>query len=475
MNYIVIDQGTSSTKAFLFNSKGIPIHQNSIKHELFKPKPFHIESDPIQIVRAVKILLEEMINKSGHVIIHKVGMAVQRSTFLFWGKNTINPLTRAISWQDTRAQNIVENIENYRKEIWEITGAPLSPHFGGPKFLFITQNNKFLRSQIDKGNVFFGPLSAFIIHSITGTASIDNSIACRTLLYDINKGKWSNFLLDLFQVPKKCLPRLVPIQYKYGNILKTKIPLCTVIGDQQAALIGHQGGGLAQHSLSANFGTSGSILYNTGTKPQIISGLISSILYSEKNKTIFMIEGTINACNSIFYHLEKTLRISHNKMQWNKRANATNTNGIFIPGFNGLAAPYWKAGFRDIYIDLDNDPNQIIRAAMESIVFLANDIIKCLGNANIKLTKKITVSGGGARTSLLQFLADVTEKEINHYLVKDQTATGVYILLNINDFNGDNAHVFDKKFFPKKQYNIVKKKENWLKAIKKFNLNLSSF
>ena len=122
--------------------------------------------------------------------------------------------------------------------------------------------------------------------------------------------------------------------------------------------------------MGANFGTSGSIQYNAGRKPLIIKGLISSVLYSDEKKRMFMVEGTINACNSLFYHLENMLSIPHKEMNWDKRARSTDTDGIYIPGVSGLSAPYWTTGFEDIFIDLKEDPNQIVRAAVESICFL---------------------------------------------------------------------------------------------------------
>jgi len=468
MYYIVIDQGTSSTKGFLFNSKGSILHKNRIKHKLYKPKPFHIESDAIEIVCAIKQLFKEMIDASDKTPIRKAGISVQRSTFLFWEKKTKKPVTPAISWQDSRAKNIIKIFEKYRNQLWDITGSPLSAHFGGPKFYYFIKNNKKLKRRIENGEIFFGSLSAFIAHEITGTATIDHSIACRTLFYDITKGAWSQFLLNLFNVPLKCLPTLVPIKYSYGNILRTNIPLSIVIGDQQAALIGQEG--WDPKSMGANFGTSGSIQYNVGRKPLKIKGLITSVLYSEENHKMFMVEGTINACNAVFYHLEEKLNIPHKKMKWDKRVALINTNGIFIPGFNGLASPYWKNGFKDILLDLDSDPNDIIRAAMESIGFLTNDIIECLKREKLKISKTISISGGAARPPLLQFISNVTGFQLRHFAVKDRTALGVYRMIK-NDYKKNNNQIIDKIFLPEKSKNINQKKAKWSMGILKYNLN----
>ena len=216
--------------------------------------------------------------------------------------------------------------------------------------------------------------------------------------------------------------------------------LKAVIGDQQAALIGQTG--LRKNSCGANFGTSGSIQYNTGTKPKVVKGLISSVLHSNHKRNIFMIEGTINACNGLFYYLEKKLKINHNQMNWNEISKNTKTDGIFIPGFSGISSPYWKTGFDDISIDLSQDNNQIIRAAMESIGFLTNDIITFFEKNNISLPKTLIVSGGGARDSLLQFISNISEKDLILTKAKDKTALGVLKIIcpNVNQISNSNTN-----------------------------------
>ncbi len=464
MNYIVIDQGTSSTKAFLFNTDGKILHKNRIKCLLHKPKPFHVETDPLLILKDIKKLFKEMVDVSGKSTIICVGMAVQRSTFLFWEKESCIPVTPALSWQDCRASNIAENYQSYGKKLWSITGTPLSAHFGGPKFLHMIQQDNRLAALTKRGELYFGSLSAFLINAITGSAAMDDSIACRSMLYNIQKGDWSRFALDLFQVPLSCLPPLVPIQHNYGYMFDSNIPLSVVIGDQQAALIGQ--GGLQNKSVATNFGTSGSIQYNIGNKPINVKGLISSVLFSKKTNKIFMVEGTINGCNSLFYHLEQVLGIPHKQMEWNKRTKFEQTAGVFIPGFNGLAAPHWKNGFEDLLIDLSERPDEIIRAAMESIGFLVYDILQCIKSAGLDLPMILTASGGGAKSSLLQFIANISGKTISHSLLKDKTAIGVYRLLSGNNLTQAPKETSGKRFYPVSMPTIKGKIDKWKKNIK---------
>ena len=467
MNYIIIDSGTSSTKSFLFNSEGAVLHTHKIKHALFRPKQYHVESDALVILEACKSLFEKMVIASGDMPVHSTGLAIQRSTFLFWEKESCTPVTPALSWQDSRAYAIIEELSTHSDKLWQITGTPLSAHFGGPKFLHMIRKNPQLKIRIKNGELYFGPLSAFLSQAMTGTVGVEESIACRSLLYDIHRGDWSDFALNLFSVSPKCLPPLVPVKYDFGYMLDSKIPLAVVIGDQQAALIGQTG--LKLGSIATNFGTSASVQYNAGNSPIVVPGLISSVLYSDKNEKYFMVEGTINACNSLFYHLENELNIPHEKMKWDQRASQIKTDGIFIPGFSGLAAPFWIQGFDDIYIglDKDSDQNEIIRAGMESIGFLVNDILECL-SLNIKNKPDLlTAAGGCARQPLLQFIANLTGIPVGHSAMKDRTAYGVYKLLN-PDHNSASLKIMDHVFDPNQKEHQLEKKEKWKNAISQY-------
>ena len=465
MNYIVIDQGTSSTKAFLFNSRGEVIHNNKIKHILKNPKKFHFESNPIEILKSIETLFWEMVNKSGSTPIKNAGLSFQRSTFMFWDKKTKRPLSPAISWQDSRASSSIKKARKHKDKLWEITGTPLSPHFGGPKFLHFVKNSHTLKKLIKDDKIFFGPLSSFLTHSMTNNVGIDNSIASRTLLFNIAKNKWSKFALNLFGVPESCLPPIVPVKHNHGNLFNSNIGLKVVIGDQQAALIGHNG--LQKNTLAANYGTSASIQFNIGPDPKIIKGLISSILFSNSKKRVFMIEGTINSCSNVFYYLEKKFNINHNAMNWNERVKNIKTDGIFIPGFSGIASPYWKSGFEDISINLDCNINQTIRAAMESIGLLTNDILSCLKKNKFNIDNELIVAGGSAKPSLIQFIADVTEKHVHLTKLKDKTAYGVLKILLNQVGRVSNIKLNEKEhFLPKIRYKS--KIEKWHKTINDF-------
>ena len=391
-----------------------------------------------------------------------MGLAVQRSSFLFWNKKTIKPLTKGLSWQDSRAKGVVNKLKENKNWVYKVTGLPLSPHFGGPKFVKMLLDNPFLKAQIKKGDVIYGPLSAFLTHALTKNIAIDHSIASRTLFFDNNKCDWADDCLTLFDIPRKILPKIKPVYYNFGKILNYNFNLKCVIGDQQASLIGQNG--LKKNSIGMNFGTSGSVLYNAGHKQKFINGLISGILYSNKKTTLYLNEGTINACNSLFYHLEKKLNIPHQNMQWNQRCKNVNTEGVYIAGFSGIAAPHWLPGFDDIYWNINkNNSDEIIRAGMESIGLLTNDIFQILKKNIPEEIKIITVSGGASKSSLMQFISNIIRRPIIRTKIKDKTAIGIYKILNKN-----YTDVIDKG----KQYNPITKKnkfriklKNWKKVV----------
>ncbi len=429
---LVIDQGTSATKVFLFNSTNHVVFKAHEKHTLKNPKPGHVEGDALAIAHCCLKLIHEAIAfaKYKNIIISSAGIALQRSTFLFWDRKTIKPLTPALSWQDGRAAEIVEKFHSNSKSIFKISGAPLNPHFGGPKFLHLLNHSALLKNKVEKGSAVFGTISAFLTHYLTGNCLIDETIASRFTMMNLDTCQWDKDLLNLFSVPNSCLPKIVSSDYNFGHIKYNgySIPLKIVIGDQQAALIGQ--GGYSTGSVAMNFGTSGSVQINAGKHSAYVNGLISSVLFSKPSHRQYLLEGTINACNSLFYSLEDELNISHKEMQWHRRCAETETRGVYVPSVTGIAAPYWTDQFKNISEGYgDNLPNEIIRAGMESIGFLVNDIWTLAKTHLSILPRAVMASGGGGRPPLLQFISDLTGLTINHGIMKDRTALGVHSLL----------------------------------------------
>lgn len=471
--YLVLDQGTSSSKIFLFDDEQNIVFSDRERHNLNRPQEHHVESNPIDILNACTKLISFAISyaKSNNGNIVSMGMAVQRSTFLFWDKQNLKHYTQAISWQDSRAQAESDAFAKHSDKIQALTGIPLSAHFGAPKYIHLTKHDSSLKQKAENDKLWFAPLSAYLTHSFTGIPAVDESIAGRSLLMNLDEIVWDKGLCSLFGVPINCLPPLKPTIHNFGlvEIDDVQIPLNCVIGDQQAALLGQ--GGSVPGTLAMNFGTSGSVQYNAGAEPSRVAGLLSNVLYSTAAKRNYILEGTITASSSLFYWLEEELNIPHNKMQWDKRCEKTMTNGVLIPGFVGIAAPYWIDGFKTVYHNLDGaSDDEIIRASMETIGCLVHDIYKSIADkANLK-PQLITASGGGARDPLLQFISDLLQIKIGHTVLKDRTALGVYKLLKFADNKtiADESVECDKIFSPQMDNSLrAEKLQNWRIALEK--------
>ena len=278
--YLILDQGTSSTKVFLFDNDSKIHFSSRLPHRLNRLAPGHAESDSLTILEACFRLIKAALDfsqKTGTPI-QSAGMAVQRSTFLFWDKQTARPLTPAISWQDTRADVETSELSRYADLIQSRTGTPLSAHFGGPKYMHLIRQSPELANRVQKDSVYFGPLSAFLAQSLTGVPAVDHSIAGRSLCLELNRLEWDSELCALFGIEPLNLPPLQTTVADYGTISidNASLPLRCVIGDQQAALLGQ--GGWTSGDLALNFGTSGSVMLNTGRQPGLIPGLIGNVL-----------------------------------------------------------------------------------------------------------------------------------------------------------------------------------------------------
>ncbi len=449
--YLILDQGTSSTKVFIFDRDSKICFSSRLPHRLKRLAPGHAESDPLTILEACYRLIKAAIDFSQKtdITIKAVGMAVQRSTFLFWDKTTARPLTPAISWQDTRAEAETEELTGHSELIQSRCGMPLSAHFGGPKYLHLIRNNPDLAIQVRTGNVFYGPLSAFLSQSLTGIAAVDHSIAGRSLFMGLNKPDWDSELCKLFEIDPANLPPLLATVADYGTISidNASLPLRCVIGDQQAALLGQ--GGWITGDLALNFGTSGSVMLNTGPQPGLIPGLLGSVLYSFGAELSYLLEGTINTCNTLFDWLEQDLGILVHRRKWDMLCQQTTTAGVLVPGYCGLAAPYWRDSFKTVFSAIDQaDTDQIIRAAVESIGFFTHDIITLIRSHLPVELHSITASGGLSRTSLLQFIADLLNTTVGHTRMKDHTALGVLQLLRKADGLPVGKQVFDRLYKP---------------------------
>jgi glycerol kinase len=439
-SYVVaIDQGSSATKVLAFDQQAGCAYRSSRSLNIERPQPNHVEQNPLDVLAETRTALEDVLSAiyaEGHKV-SAIGLACQRSSFLLWDRNNGKPFTPIISWQDLRAKHLCETLRSHRNEVYQKTGLPLTGHYGGPKFLWLIQNHPKISEWIKKKEtIIFSPWSSFLLWHLTQerVCVADESIAGRTLLFNIHDRKWDADLLDLFQTPLSILPEVLPTRHPSGHypFRGASIPICSSIGDHQGALLGL--GGFERGQCGINYGTSAGILVNIGSTPSIIDGLLTNIGYSYGDEIIYVAEGTVNAVGSLFEWFEKEKGLLDASKNWDRQMASSSQGWYMIPGMYGIAAPYWKETVGTEFLGgRGNPPKDIqLRAAMESIAFLVSDILKRIRDLPGLRIDRIMASGGAARPSLLQFQADLLGMPVHHAFLSDATALGCAFLTGLS-------------------------------------------
>lgn len=419
-----------------------------------------MEQDPHQVLRGTREALEEVIGsvyRGGDEVLF-IGLACQRSSFILWNRNNGTSYTPIISWQDLRAKGLCEKMSASRDEIYQKTGLPLTGHYGGPKFLWLLQNNGEAPAWIRRKGTIFSPWNSFLLWHLTKekVCATDESIAGRTLLFNIHEKSWDQDLLDLFHLPEAILPEVFPTCHLYGHysFAGRSIPVLCSIGDHQGALLGL--GGFEKGQCGINYGTSAGVLVHIGSRPRIVDGLLTSIGYSTSDETAYVVEGTVNAVGCLFDWFEKEKGFTDASKNWEKEMAASSEGWIMIPGMYGIAAPYWKEKAATAFFGKGESLSREVqlRAGMESIAFLIADVldrIRCLPEFEIN---RILAAGGVARPPLLQFQADLLGMPVHHASIADATALGCAFLTGLGgNFWGDKEEIrsllqVDETYYP---------------------------
>ena len=442
---LILDAGTSAVRAVAFDRAGAPrggytqgriasFHTRSVKTT--RPKPGHAEIDPPALLRAVDQVLERTLTDLEREGLRPqaMGLAVQRSSFLAYDPRRKAALTPVLTWQDTRAKEVMGRYRDQTAVITGKTGLPPAPYYGGPKLAWLLAHRPQLRTAFAAGKAHFIPLESLIIHHLTGRLLIDETIAGRTLLYDLILRRWDPQLLELFGLKwsfPRCLPELVPSQHNFGpvNWRGRRWPLLVCMGDQQAAMTGL--GADSPGTMAVNYGTSGSVAVPTGDHPAPAPGLLANPAFTTADKAEYLLEGTVNAVGALFRWFEEDLESPGLARNWPAQL-APETGLVLVPGLNGLAAPYWRADVTTTFLPSRRgySVGQQLRAGMESIAHLVADIVAALPeNIRPPLSATIHCGGGMARPPLLQFQADMLGRPLVVHRRREATARGVVLRL----------------------------------------------
>jgi len=437
MKYIIaLDQGTTSSRALLFNEKGIIINVAQKEFRQIFPRPGWVEHDPNEIWGTQSAVLKEVIQKSGIKIkdIATIGITNQRETTLLWDRITGEPVYNAIVWQDKRTADICESLKSqgYEDYVRKHTGLVIDSYFSATKIAWILKHIPKVRSKAKNGEICFGTVDSWLIWKLTNgkVHATDYTNASRTMLFNIRSLKWDRKLLNALDIPALILPKAYPSSYHFGDfeLEGHKIPIAGVLGDQQAALFGQAC--FEVGTAKNTYGTGCFVLMNTGNKiSQSKSGLITTIAWGLDGMVSYALEGSVFIAGAAIQWLRDGLKIlKHAADSESMATNAKNHDDVYVvPAFAGLGAPYWDMYARGAIFGLTRDTgrNQVVKATLQSLAYQTRDVIEAMEKDSGIPLKNLKVDGGAcANNYLMQFQSDILGDPVERPEVIESTALG---------------------------------------------------
>ena len=440
---IALDQGTTSSRAVLFNSSGVIQAIEQMEFRQIFPQPGWVEHDPHEIFSTQYEVLTRLIekNKIDAASITALGITNQRETTVLWNKKTGEPVYNAIVWQDKRTASICEamkakGLSDYVKQH---TGLVIDSYFSATKIKWILDSVPQAREQANNGELAFGTIDTWLMWKLTEGQShvTDYSNASRTMLFDIKKLMWDERLLNELDIPVSILPLVKPSAHHFGNwnYKGINIPIAGVAGDQQAALFGQAC--FLPGEAKNTYGTGCFMLMNTGTDIQYSkNGLITTIAWGLDGKVEYALEGSVFIAGAAIQWLRDSLHlIDQSKDSEYFAAKALGSNEVYVvPAFAGLGAPYWDMYARGAIFGLTRDTGKdhIIKATLESLAYQTKDILNAMQeDAGMKLAGLKVDGGACANNMLMQFQADILGTEVQRPKVIESTAQGAAYLAGI--------------------------------------------
>lgn len=440
-----IDQGTTNSRAIIFNHAGNLVSQYEIALNQYFPNDGWVEQDPIEMFNNTVTCCREALNKASLSArsIAAIGISNQRETTIIWDRQTGIPIYPAIVWQDRRTSDLCKQLSQTRvaQIVYEKTGLLLDPYFSATKILWILNHVHGARERAERGELLFGTVDTFLLWKLTNGKShaTDATNAARTLLFNIHSQEWDNELLRELNIPVSMLPVVKDNTADFGEldetILGVKIPVAGMAGDQQAATIGQAC--FQPGMIKATYGTGCFMLLNTGNEVMRSSNkLLSTVAYRLENKVTYGLEGSIFSAGVTVKWLRDTLKLIDNAAETEVLAKkVSNTDGVYlVPAFTGLGAPYWDPDARGALLGLTRNSSRehIVRAALENVGYQTRDLLQAMTADCGTDIKTLRVDGGMvANTWLLQFLSDILSLEVHRPICIETTALGVAYLAGL--------------------------------------------
>ena len=445
MTYILsIDQGTTSTRAIVFDKQGntIAVAQQEITQ--YFPKPGWVEHNPLEIWETVQETVRTVVKKVGAQNIAAIGITNQRETTVVWDKRTGRPVYNAIVWQSRQTVDICEALKarGLDSEVRYKTGLLIDAYFSGTKIKWILENVPGAQADAFAGNLIFGTIDTWLLWNLTEERvhATDFTNASRTMLYNIRDLNWDDELLAAFDIPKSMLPTVMDSSGVFGNaradILGVEgVPVAGIAGDQQAALFGQ--GCFAAGMAKNTYGTGCFMLMNTGEVAVASqNGLLTTIAWGLDGKVEYALEGSIFVAGSAVKWMRDTVELFNDAAETESHARSLDSSeGVyFVPAFVGLGTPYWDSEVRGSIFGLTRGSSRshLIRATLESVAYQTKDVLDVMERDSGIELKTLRVDGGMVRNNfLMQFQSDILGVEVERPLVQETTALGAAYLAGL--------------------------------------------
>ena len=435
---MALDAGTTSNRCILFDKKGQICSVSQREFAQIYPHSGWVEHDPYEIFNVMLGIARDAMQRigAGPDDIASIGITNQRETTVVWDKNTSQPVYNAIVWQCRRTAQECSELEKqgWSEVIQQKTGLKLDPYFSASKIKWILDNVEGAREKAENGDLLMGTIETWIIWKLTGgrVHITDYTNASRTMLFNIYDLKWDEELLDLFKIPETILPQVKGCSEIYGytdmEFFGKEIAIAGAAGDQQSALFGQQC--FEPGMVKNTYGTGGFLLMNTGSKPiSSANGLVTTIGWSINGEITYALEGSVMIAGAVIQWLRDELHLIDSAADTEYLASkVTDTNGAYlVPAFAGLGAPYWNPYARGVFIGLSRGVNKshMVRAALESMAFQANDVIRAMcADSGIEMNT-IRIDGGASANNLLaQMQADFSNISVVRPACVETTAMG---------------------------------------------------
>jgi|TARA_B110000914_G_scaffold3046_1_gene2646 glycerol kinase len=484
---LAIDAGTTSSRAILFDKKGIQVATSQFEFTQIFPKESWVEHNPIEIWETQLKAIKDVVNKTNIELdeIDSIGITNQRETTVIWNKNTGKPVYNAIVWQDRRTAFICDELDGLGKAnvFYDKTGLLLDAYFSGTKIKWILDSDQKIRQAAENGELLFGTIDTWLIWNLTRGAihATDCSNASRTLLFNIHTLKWDDELMEILKIPSSLLPVVFDSSEKIGcthsDVIGKEIPICGIAGDQQAALFGQMC--IEPGDVKNTYGTGCFCMMNTGNKPvKSNNRMLTTIGWKIGNDTVYALEGSVFIAGALVQWLRDQLNIINNASEIEDLAKTVDNNGgvTFISALSGLGAPYWNPNATGAIMGITRGTKKghIARAALEAIALRSREIIIEMQKDSGRTFNNLKVDGGASNNNLLmQIQSNLLQANVIRPKITETTALGVAFFAGLASGFWESIDEIksvwevEKQFSPQKNKNDLLVISNWEERIKK--------